>query len=68
MTISHVTEDNVFVLFDTSNYMYRSFVFAQDAIADFIRSMDDSSKVAFYSYSRDLSRATPHLQTSPRCS
>jgi Ca-activated chloride channel homolog len=46
------------VLFDTSNYMYRGFVFAQDAIADFIRSMDDSSKVAFYSYSRNLSRAT----------
>src|SRR5262249_238774 len=30
---------NVFVLFDTSNYMYRGFVFAQDAIADFIRSL-----------------------------
>jgi len=58
VTISRVTEDNVFVLFDTSNYMYRGFVFAQDAIADFIRSIDDSSKVAFYSYSRNLSRAT----------
>jgi Ca-activated chloride channel homolog len=58
VSISHVTADNVFVLFDTSNYMYRGFVFAQDAIADFIRSMDDSSKVAFYSYSRNLSRAT----------
>lgn len=51
------SEASVFVLFDTSNYMYRSFVFAQDAIADFIRSMDDASKVAFYSYCRDLSRA-----------
>jgi Ca-activated chloride channel homolog len=58
VTISHLTDSNVFVLFDTSNYMYRGFVFAQDAIADFIRSMDDSSKVAFYSYSRNLSRAT----------
>ena len=58
IAISRVSEDNVFILFDTSNYMYRSFVFAQDAIADFIRSMDDSSKVAFYSYSRDLLRAT----------
>jgi len=48
---------NVFVLFDTSNYMYRGFVFAQDAIADFIRTMPDASKIAFYSYSRDLSRA-----------
>jgi VWFA-related protein len=58
VTIQHLTDANVFILFDTSNYMYRSFVFAQDAIADFIRSMDESSKVAFYSYSRNLSRAT----------
>ena len=58
ITIQHLTDANVFILFDTSNYMYRSFVFAQDAIADFIRSMDESSKVAFYSYSRNLSRAT----------
>jgi VWFA-related protein len=50
---------NVFILFDTSNYMYRSFVFAQDAITDFVRSMPDASKIAFYSYSRDLSRVTP---------
>ena len=48
---------NVFILFDTSNYMYRGFVFAQDAIADFIRAMPDANKIAFYSYSRDLSRA-----------
>ena len=49
----------VFILFDTSNYMYRGFVFAQDAITDFVRSMDDADKIAFYSYSRNLSRATP---------
>jgi Ca-activated chloride channel homolog len=49
---------NVFVLFDTSNYMYRGFVFAQDAIADFVRSLKNADKVAFYSYSRDLSRGT----------
>ena len=48
---------NVFVLFDTSNYMYRGFVFAQDAISDFIRSMDGADRIAFYSYSRDLSRS-----------
>src|SRR5713101_3105752 len=48
---------NVFILFDTSNYMYRGFVFAQDAIADFIRSLESADKVAFYSYSRDLYRA-----------
>jgi len=57
--ISGVSGANVFLLFDTSNYMYRQFVFAQDAIADFIRSMDDASKIAFYSYSRNLSRSTP---------
>jgi VWFA-related protein len=56
--ISHLADASVFILFDTSNYMYKGFVFAQDAIADFIRSMDDASKVAFYSYSRNLSRAT----------
>ena len=48
---------NVFILFDTSNYMYRGFVFAQDAIAEFVRSLEKADKVAFYSYSRDLSRA-----------
>ena len=49
---------NIFILFDTSNYMYRGFVYAQDAISDFVRSLDDASRIAFYSYSRDLSRAT----------
>ena len=58
ITISHMGEANVFILFDTSNYMYRSFVYAQDAIADFIRSMDNASRLAFYSYSRNLSRMT----------
>jgi VWFA-related protein len=56
---SMVAGANVFILFDTSNYMYRGFVFAQDAIADFVRSLETADKIAFYSYSRDLSRATP---------
>jgi Ca-activated chloride channel homolog len=56
---SNIAGANVFVLFDTSNYMYRGFVFAQDAIADFIRSLQSANKVAFYSYSRDLSRNSP---------
>src|SRR2546428_13344616 len=47
---------NVFILFDTSNYMYRGFVFAQDAISDFVRSLDSTAKIAFYSYSRDIAR------------
>jgi Ca-activated chloride channel family protein len=53
---AQITGANVFVLFDTSNYMYRGFVFAQDAITDFVRSLEGANKVAFYSYSRDLSR------------
>lgn len=58
----HPNAANVFVLFDTSNYMYRTFVYAQDAITDFIRSMDSGSNIAFYSYCRDLSRA---IQLTP---
>ena len=48
---------NVFVLFDTSNYMYRSFVYASDAIADFVRGLDRADSVAVYTFSRNLSRA-----------
>jgi len=54
---SLVAGANVFVLFDTSNYMYRGFVFAQDAISEFVRSLESADKIAFYSYNRDLSRA-----------
>jgi Ca-activated chloride channel family protein len=55
---SPMTGASVFILFDTSNYMYRGFVFAQDAIADFVRSMDHPDRVALYSYSRDFSRVS----------
>ncbi|HEY1924702.1 MAG TPA: VWA domain-containing protein [Candidatus Acidoferrum sp.] len=54
-----IAGSNVFILFDTSNYMYRGFVFAQDAISDFVRSLETADKVAFYSYSRDLYRSAP---------
>jgi Ca-activated chloride channel family protein len=50
---------NVFVLFDTSNYMYRGFVYASDAIADFIRGLDRADSVAVYTYSRNLKRDAP---------
>lgn len=50
---------NVFVLFDTSNYMYRGFVYASDAIADFVRGLDKSDSVAVYTFSRNLSRPAP---------
>jgi len=48
---------NVFVLFDTSNFMYRSFVYAEDAIADFVRGLDRADSIAVYTFSRNLSRA-----------
>jgi Ca-activated chloride channel family protein len=49
---------NVFVLFDTSNFMYRGFVYAEDAIADFVRGLDHADSVAVYTFSRNLSRAS----------
>ncbi len=49
---------NVFILFDTSNFMYRGFVYAEDAIADFIRGLDRADSVAVYTFSRNLSRAS----------
>jgi VWFA-related protein len=45
------------VLFDTSNFMYRSFVYAEDAIADFVRGLDRADSIAVYTFSRNLSRA-----------
>ena len=48
---------NVFVLFDTSNFMYKGFVYAEDAIADFVRGLDGADSVAVYTFSRNLSRA-----------
>jgi VWFA-related protein len=48
---------NVFVLFDTSNFMYKGFVYAEDAIAEFVRGLDGADSVAVYTFSRNLSRA-----------
>ena len=53
------TGTNVFVLFDTSNYMYRGFVYASDSIAEFIRGLDKADSIAVYTYSRNLNRAVP---------
>ena len=55
--LDSVVGTNVFILFDTSNYMYRGFVYASDAIADFIRGLDRADSVAVYTYSRNLTRA-----------
>src|SRR6185295_13748686 len=51
------TGTNVFVLFDTSNFMYKGFVYAEDAIADFVRGLDRADSIAVYTFSRNLSRA-----------
>jgi VWFA-related protein len=39
--------------------MYRGFVYASDAIADFIRGLDRADSIAVYTYSRNLSRGVP---------
>jgi len=61
---SSVSGSNVFILFDTSNYMFRDrgFVFAQDSIAEFVRSLDNPYRVAFYSYIRHFFRAASLTQ------
>ena len=53
---------NVFVLFDTSNCMYKGFAYASDAIAEFIRHLDRADSVAVYTFSRNLFRAAPLTQ------
>src|ERR1700724_2470624 len=50
---------SVFVLFDTSNFMYRGFVYAEDPIADVVRGLDRADSVAIYTFSRNLSRPGP---------
>ena len=50
---------NVFILFDTSDYMYKEFSSVQDSMVDFVRSLDPLDRMAFYSYSRDFYRAVP---------
>lgn len=59
---------NVFVLFDTSNYMYRGFVYASDAIADFIRGLDKADSVAVYTYSRNLTKTGRITRGAAVCS
>ena len=56
---SLVNGANVFVLFDTSDY-------AQDAITEFVRSLGNADKIAFYSYSRDLSRGSTLTSDRPQ--
>ena len=50
---------SIFILFDTSNQMYKTFPYVCDAIAEFIRRLDPVDSVAIYTFSRNLSRAAP---------
>jgi len=48
---------NVFILFDTSDHMYRSIPYVCDAIAAFLRRLNPPDAAAVYTFSRNLSRA-----------
>ena len=55
-----VAGSHVFILFDTSNFMYRGFfVYAQDAVAQFIHGLNIHDSIALYAFSRNLLRACP---------
>ncbi len=47
----------VFILFDTSNWMYAGFPYASDAVAEFVRRLDQADSIAVYKFSRNLFRA-----------
>ena len=47
----------IFILFDTSNWMYTGFPYASDAIAEFVRHLDNADSVAVYRFSRNLFRS-----------
>lgn len=50
---------NIFILFDTSDRMYRNIPYVSDAIADLLRHLDPADAIAIYTFSRNLSRAAP---------
>jgi Ca-activated chloride channel family protein len=52
-----LADTKVFVLFDTSNWMYAGFAYASDAITDFVRFLPGSDWIAVYKFSRNLFRA-----------
>ena len=52
-----LADAKVFVLFDTSNWMYAGFAYASDTVAEFVRRLDPADSVAIYKFSRNLFRA-----------
>ena len=52
----------IFILFDTSNWMYTGLPYASDAIAEFVRRLDRADSIAVYKFSRNLFRAVSLTQ------
>jgi len=50
---------SIFVLLDTSDAMYKGFVYACDAAAEFVRRLHEANSIAIYTFSRNLSRMAP---------
>ena len=50
---------SVFILFDTSDRMYRTLPYVCDSIRDFLRHLNPDDAIAIYTFSRNLSRAVP---------
>jgi VWFA-related protein len=48
---------SIFILFDTSNQMYKLYPYVCDAIGNFVRRLDVADSVAIYTFSRNLFRA-----------
>jgi Ca-activated chloride channel homolog len=47
----------IFILFDTSDRMYRNIPYVCDAIRDLLRHLEPADEIAIYTFSRNLSRA-----------
>ena len=50
---------SVFVLLDSSDAMYKGFVYACDAAAEFVRRLNEANSIAVYTFSSNLSRLAP---------
>jgi len=50
---------SIFVLLDSSDAMYKGFVYACDAAAEFVRRLHEENAIALYTFSRNLSRMAP---------
>jgi Ca-activated chloride channel family protein len=59
-----LSDTKVFVLFDTSNWMYAGFPYAVDAVTTFVRQLDNTDSIALYTFSKNLFRSV--LLTSDR--